>query len=279
MKINKRLIKRDEIVKKTESTFRKIDGITISPTDPIESFSIVITFSHNKVDSLHDCFYYLNKCHGIDKCEVILVLYENEYIEYDFSKYENIDYKIIHSKRNNDKNIFCLSHARNIGLVRAKYDWVLMLDCDILLPEDTCRYLSHPKVRNPNKIYFTHRVNIKSHENYKDLDYLYERKSHMDKIFLGFFQFFNRKKAIELVGGYDIEMSGWGQEDIDFLTRMHRSGIKPDSISSYMKAFHVMHGYEADWKYEGSDEHNFKQKIYNLKNNLIKKENIGIIIK
>lgn len=246
--------------------------------DKVESFSIIITFSEEKVDALHGCLHYLNKCKGIEVCEILLILYQNEYIKYDFSQYKNINYKIIHSKRNNDKNIFCLSHARNIGLIRAKYDWVLMLDCDIMLPEDTCYILSHPLVRDSNKVYFTERINVLSNKDYKNLDDLYEERVKIDNNFLGFFHFYNRLKIIEIVGGYDEEMVGWGREDLDMMARAHHEGMIPISLHKQIKTFHVIHEYGNEWKYDGSDECNYYKQVYNLENDLIKKENIGILI-
>lgn len=281
MRINRKLLKKKGRPKTTVSTSYRTNyknGVQFN-FDNVIGFSIIITFTSDRVSSLHNCLHYMNKCDSISKCELVLVLYQNEYVEHDFSQYKNINYKIIHSKRNNPKDIFCLSHARNIGLVNSTHDWILMLDGDIMIPPDTCKVLSHPKMRNNSHIYFTDRVNILSHRNFADLNNLYTEKIDIDRNFIGFFHFFNKKRIMDSVGGYDEEMIGWGREDCDLVTRAQRMGIHVLPVRNHIVVFHIPHGYNEDWKYNGSDEHNHNLQDYNLNNNVIKKHNIGIILK
>lgn len=273
MRINKKLYKKKPTVS-SEISSDSIKNVKIIP------FSIIITVSSDRISELKNCFHYLNQCHGINTCEVIIVLYQNEYIDLDFSSYENIDYKIIWSKRNNPENKFCLSHARNIGLIRAKYDWTLFLDGDILVSRNLCQVLSHPEVINkPSYIYTTNRYNILSHHNLTPANQLHQFRHSIDDSFVGFFHFYNRHRIISLVGGYDESFLNWGREDCDLISRILKQGMKIHNLRRWINVFHVIHDYDSSWNDGESDIINHKLQDENIKNKKYKMTNIGNIIK
>ena len=284
MRINRRLIKRVNsnqmfVSKKTtkrisdaENADRianaspryKENGV-IRKASEIQPFSIVIPFSSDMKDVLDEnCLSYLNKCFAIDKMDIILVLYQDDYTYHNFDQFQNINYRIIHSKRNNDDNLFCLSHARNIGIRYAFFDWVLCMDCDMFLPENfTIMMSAIMKTKNRNSVFWTHRYNVGSLERRKTVKYI-------DKSPFGFFHFFYKKNILEKVGGYDERISGWGLEDDDFIDRCKKSEITLQCMKDRLPLYHVVHNYNPIWKNEARKEVNIKIKKENEKNNITK---------
>jgi len=275
MIIRKKLIKFDQI-NKERMNVPISDGMNFDQID-VKPFSIVIPFSSARLESLKFSLDRLNRCVGIDKCEIVLVLYQNEFVDHDFAEYSNLNLNIVHSKRNNDQNLFCLSHARNIGLKQATHDWTLMMDADIICPENMCKVLSHPMMRNVNCIYCTDRINFASREDLVQVD---EKKIlGVDNSFVGFFHFFCKKRIDDLVGGYDETMLSWGREDCDLMMRSQMFGMKVIHLKNNLPVYHVVHDYDTvEWKIEGSDERNHTKQILNALTKTLRMKDVGNII-
>ena len=205
----------------------------------------------------------------------IIVIYENDYYEFN-NDFDNIKLNIFRSKRNNNENKFCLSHARNIGLIRAKYDWVLLLDCDIFVNKNLYNILYPCMFKGDNIIYITNRINIKSNKNRSDIDIIKNDVVSINEDFTGFFQFYNRITLINRIGGYDERYLMWGREDCDFIMRAGMAGIKIKKI--ICAVYHILHEYEKEWKDDKCDDINYKLQYQNLEERNIKMTNIGNII-
>jgi glycosyltransferase involved in cell wall biosynthesis len=273
LRINRRLVKEKS---KVESFIDKSKIIcnTIGP------FSIVITYSSNRLEPLKDCFYYLNQCLGIEECEIILVQYQNERVNDDFSEFQSLNIKKLWSKRNNPEGKFCLSHARNIGLQQATKSWVLMLDADVLVPPLMCKLLSDLWLRNsPSYMYICYRMNVSSHLNHSEIESIRKNILWSDTSFSGFWHFFNTDYVRDKIGGYDEKMNGFGREDCDLVMRFLMTGGRMCNISDLIEVYHIPHDYDpVDWKTEDSDQVNHRLQDDNSRNNKTKMEDIGVPI-
>ncbi len=260
--VSKRITKRISDVENAErissSSLKYQENGVIRKACDINPFSIVIPFSSEMKDVLeNNCLKYLNNCFAINKIDIILVLYQNEYVYHDFDKFKNISYRIIHSKRNNEDDLFCLSHARNIGIKHSFFDWVLCIDCDMFLPDNFAIMLSvMMKTKNRNSILWTYRFNVASLERRKRVKYI-------DQAPFGFFHFFHKKTIQEKVTGYDERIMGWGLEDEDFISRCKKSGIGLQCIKDRLPVYHTVHSYDPKWKNNLRKNINFKIKEKN----------------
>lgn len=242
----------------------------------IQPFSIIIPFSINKFQDLDNCLFYLNQCKGISKCEIVIVLYQNENISINFDHYKNLNYKIIHSKRNNAENIFCLSHARNIGLMNSKYNWNLCIDCDILFENNLCQNLSFE--RKDDILYWTARYNVANFGLKQHLSQMTKYLHYVDQAPYGYFHFFNKQIIFDRVGGYDENMYGWGAEDNDFVNRCRLAKIDNMNIKDYVHCFHRIHPYDNQWKNNENLHNNSSKESFNQINSIIKINNVGKIL-
>ena len=171
--------------------------------------------------------------------------------------------------RDNDKKLLSLSHARNIGLKNALHDWVLCMDCDLIIPFDLFRVLSSITTpKNHNIIFWTWRHNVDHINKLNKVKFI-------DKSPYGYFHFFNRKSVMSKIGGYDEKIYGWGSEDDDFITRAKRGKLKIVCLDKLLIR-HVIHEYHVSWKNNEQVKKNQAQLQYNIKNKILKMENVGI---
>ncbi|MFW5794982.1 MAG: glycosyltransferase family 2 protein [Bacillota bacterium] len=278
-KINNSFVNQECLDKRSLFTSDKynIEKFISSHSDlQIKPFTIIIPFSREKINELMVSLSYYNKCLHIDKCEILLICYENNYIEYNFNIFNNINYRIIRSKRNNKENKFNLSHCKNIGFKNSLYDWVAFLDCDIKVPEIFCCSLFFYQ-NNPNISYWARRININKYTE-KSKNILSSYLTVEDGP-LGFFGFYHKDTIFSKLGGYDEKMYGWGFEDIDFIHRSKLAGIIYRKIDDF-DVYHNSHEYNNNWKCLKSKKNNSDIYHYHKNNKIIKiKKKIGKIIK
>ena len=245
--------------------------------DSICPLSIVISFSTNQINKLHKTLYYLNRCKGIEECEIVLVLYENQYYELDLCEYTTFsDVRFIHSYRNNKDNIFNQGHSKNIGIRHAKYDWVLCIDNDIIIPEHTLAVLSCSFCRSPNYFYYTDRITVELID-YRSI-HNFSKSLSVSSEPLGYFGFYNKNVMLDRTGGWDERCYGWGIDDIDFYRRCIRSGMRLFDLSKYFAVYHEDHKYSKSWKATKYAERNNKFMNQNKQSNQIKMQSTGIIL-
>jgi len=166
---------------------------------------------------------------------------------------------------------FRLAAARNNGFRAASGDYVISLDCDIvLLPDairahlsaaqpgrflagnramlsesDTARLLNGDIACNSLSAYWraADRSNLgRAHRQFQRnrlLRLLGLARRHKPKILGCHFSLF--REDLLKVNGFDERFVGWGLEDVDFALRLHMAGIRPRSVILKARAIHLWH--------------------------------------
>lgn len=164
-----------------------------------------------------------------------------------------------------------LSAARNNALRRATGDYIISLDCDILLMPEAV--MAHVKSARPGWFLAANRAWVGRSEteealqqaiNPRLLEVLWENadrsylrrahrqfqrnawlrrlglaKRHKPKILGCHFSIF--REDIERVNGFDEAYVGWGLEDDDFSMRLHKAGVRGRSLIQEARALHLWH--------------------------------------
>ena len=175
---------------------------------------------------------------------------------------------------------FRLARARNLGLLRTKYDYVIFVDGDCLLPPNFVR--NHLALAKPGKIVSGNRSLLSRHES----NLLLRRKKQIDTKHL-FSKYKYRAMPfgplrdirpfswqsvrgcnfgacttdIFKIGGFDESYIGWGREDSDFVARMLKAGITVRSGRFATCVAHLHHAERPRDHFSVNDDR-FKQMLH-----------------
>jgi len=170
-----------------------------------------------------------------------------------------------------DDQGYRLAAARNNALCHATGDYILSLDCDILLLPDVVE--QHLRLARPGQFLAANRAWVGEADTRELLSVpfgpqrlldLWDRADrshvarthrqftrnawlrrlglaarHKPKILGCHFSLF--KRDIEAVNGFDERYVGWGLEDDDFSLRLHRAGVRGRSLILDAHALHLWH--------------------------------------
>ncbi|MBI2441449.1 MAG: glycosyltransferase [Lentisphaerae bacterium] len=164
-----------------------------------------------------------------------------------------------------------LAAARNNALRQASGDYIISLDCDILLMPDALR--AHTRLGRPGWFLAANRSGLAQAETQmalqqamspRLLEVLWQnaarghlRRAHRQfqrNVWLRRFGLARRYKPkilgchfsifredIERVNGFDEAYVGWGHEDDDFAMRLHMAGVRGKSLILEAPALHLWH--------------------------------------
>lgn len=180
-----------------------------------------------------------------------------------------------------------LSAARNHAIRHSAGDYLLLLDCDILLlPDALAIHLKHAK---PGRFLAANRALadeagtlqlmsrawdetdltnlwktadkshlIRCHKQFQRNARLRKfglAKRHKPKILGCHFSFF--REDVEKINGFDENYVGWGLEDDDFATRLHLARIRGKSLITDARAIHLWHPVVASYQPRLSESPNY----------------------
>ncbi len=170
-----------------------------------------------------------------------------------------------------EKRGYRLAAARNCAIRTTSADYIISIDCDILLlPDAIAMHKSEMKegcflVGNRAFLSEENTLSVmKQHINERLLELLWENaekkhlkwehnkfqrnlllrrlglaKAHKPKLLGCHFSIF--KEDIEKVNGFDENFVGWGLEDDDFARRLYKSGMTSKSLILKARALHLWH--------------------------------------
>lgn len=175
---------------------------------------------------------------------------------------ENCGIKLIHSWQPDDG--FRLSRSRNLALAKAKSDYIIFIDGDIIME----RHFVEDHLNSAEKGYFVTGRRSKLSESYsskivgtdivpnpfcsgisrgreqavrsKLLARIFSSKSKTTDNIHGCNISFWLDDAIK-VNGFNCEFVGWGAEDREFFTRMINSGLTKKKVKYSAIAYHIYH--------------------------------------
>lgn len=167
---------------------------------------------------------------------------------------------------------FRLAAARNNGIRHSTGDYIVSLDCDILLLPDALE--AHILCARPGRFLAGNRALLNEQESSAtvkncnleadDLEKLWHKadRSHLERVQRQFVKnswlrkfglakrnkpkilgchFSLFRKDIDRVNGFDERYEGWGLEDDDFCRRLYRAGIIGYSVIREARALHLWH--------------------------------------
>ena len=175
---------------------------------------------------------------------------------------------------------FRAARARNLALLRTKYDYVIFVDGDCLLPPNFVR--NHLALAKPGKLVSGNRSLLSRHES----NLLLRQKSQIDtkQLFSNYkyrampfgplrdidpfswqsvrsCNFGAHTTDILKVGGFDESYIGWGREDSDFVARMLKAGITVRSGRFATCVAHLHHMERPRDQFSVNDDR-FKQMLH-----------------
>lgn len=147
------------------------------------------------------------------------------------------------------------SHARNVGVRQAHYEWLITSEPELFwLTDVVAQFKEHHKeypkeVISSGKVWFL----PEGHNPSNDVVGLQQAGDYIPpngaKEAIGWVAPYTalwKKEWIESVGGWDEQFPGyWGWDDIDLLTRLRLTGIN-QYIDLEVMALHQFHGYGGD---------------------------------
>ena len=164
-----------------------------------------------------------------------------------------------------------LAAARNNAIRLAAYDYLLMLDCDILLLPNAIE--QHLQMARPGRFLVGNRALASEADTHKFLNSVWDDtaltdlwehadRSHLPRCHRQFrrnallrrFGLARRNKPkilgchfslfradAERINGFDENYEGWGLEDDDFAVRLHMAGVRGRSLIMKARAVHLWH--------------------------------------
>tara|TARA_Y100000034_G_scaffold39560_1_gene48800 strand:+ start:2005 stop:2700 length:696 start_codon:yes stop_codon:yes gene_type:complete len=168
---------------------------------------------------------YKNRRHHIEKTlptwlnqtesdyEVIILDYDSDDDLHGFLSSLNSKVKVKHIKCPN-KPLFVLSHARNVGANEVDQDWILFIDIDTCLYENSIHYLMQI-IKDSNNNYFAATGSEIRKEIINGGLILVKKTSHCNMM------------------GFNEDIKGWGYEDIDYKKRLEQRGEKFEIIDEH----------------------------------------------
>jgi len=166
---------------------------------------------------------------------------------------------------------YCLAAARNNAVRHSTGEYIISLDCDILLLPDAIdvhlRHARQGRFLAANRAFLAEESSRKALDpslddslleefwQQSDRDHLHHvhrqfvrnywlrklklTRRHKPKILGCHFSLF--REDVERVNGFDEEYVGWGLEDDDFSMRLHKAGVKGQSLILEARALHLWH--------------------------------------
>lgn len=181
-------------------------------------------------------------------------------------------YPIPHDYASQEDRGFRAAAARNMGIRRATGDYLIFLDCDIVLMPDALE--QHVKAARPGRFLLgqaallgeeaTQRVFAAPPASAADIEALWEQadashiaaaerrfqkvrflkrlhltKRHKPQLISNHFSLY--RPDMERVNGFDEQFEGWGLEDDDLGLRLYQAGMRVDSVYHQARAVHLYH--------------------------------------
>lgn len=196
------------------------------------------------------------------------------------------DYSIPIQYVHQEESGFRAAAARNNAIRHASGEYLISLDCDILLMPDAVEahlrnaapgcFLAANRAFLDENLSRTALIQRLSPEILEDL-WKHSDKSHLKQVVRQFERnrllrmlkltrrhkpkiigchFSLYKKDVEKINGFDENYVGWGLEDDDFGMRLHKAGIKGKSIVREARAMHLHHSEESSKPRKISDSRN-----------------------
>lgn len=264
------------------------------------SFSIIV-LNHNNL-YIDECIESIKK-YKLESDEIIIVDDHSTDINYKkLLKYADEKCKILQ----NTTHPHNLSYSRNLGAKYAKFDYLLFLDGDAYFYNDCINQLRHELTKEgvvcvapyadcmsiaPLQLKLVYNENFLKHLKEETLEILCKKhfvKDHRRSVPIATLQskynwcyFYGiclaiKKETFCTAGQFDVSLSGWGMEDIDFTFRLKRYGRL--KFVPQAQLFHIPHirnrykNYEQNAynymeclrKYNGSMEWELNYKFRNL---------------
>ena len=212
-------------------------------------FSIIILYSPDRLEQLNQMIYFLYKLSHIEYCEIIIIVDGINNI----NNYNN--FTILELKRS--KKYYCWADAINLGLKKAKFENILYLDSDRILPNQYLNILKN-KIEDDCFIFPSFLKQFK-----KDVDLntiqnlLYNSNSNLlfddNRIYSNPIDAIRSKnpmsgcvcftkKTYYKSGGFDDTFIGWGFPDTDFYMSTYKQNFKFIPIDCV--ELHLCHKYE-----------------------------------
>lgn len=199
--------------------------------------SVVIPVRNRKENLKNTINYVLNQTYT--NIEIIVVDYGgDDDVEQMLEDYWNHRVKYFYV---NEKGIWNLSRARNVGIRRANGDLVVSLDADMLLEADVLeRIYADFKAREHPVLYQIHRREMLADGTIKLYPPALTGIVGGVGAFPGCFQACSKACWLK-VRGFDERLCGYGYEDGDLIVRMARIGVKQHWMPLDVKAYHQYH--------------------------------------
>lgn len=165
-------------------------------------------------------------------------------VDWDSKEPINISHPKVKVHRYENKKYYNHSEVRNVKVQLAKNEWILCIDCDVMLTKKFSTYI----LLNEDSFYKN-------------------SNTRADKGLFGTSLF--TKTQYDVVGGFDNNISYWGGEDEEFYNRLIDKGYIPKNIYAHTM-FHVEHDnnirskytpYETIWR--SLSENNYKIMVKN----------------
>lgn len=152
------------------------------------------------------------------------------------------------------------AHARNVGLKRARHDWIVTSEPELCFRSDALAQFAELQSQHPGKVISTGRVWFAPDGQGPVFDREPEGWELADRWTAPHAALWHRSWLVE-IGGWDEGFPGpWGWDDTDLLTRLRLSG-HGQHIATEIEAVHLFHGLGGD---AGSQNENyFRAKSFN----------------
>lgn len=214
-----------------------------------------------------------------ERIELIIVDYGgDDLLAEDMSKlrWEGLRYIYV-----NISKTFSTAHARNIAFKAARGEWIVALDCDLLIPDNFISKVLHEYKKDKNRSLYgpvyklMPQIQKKLEEG--DLHPVKNFSELLDSAFSNRIDppagsiFIVPRENIFEQKGYDENYVGYGFQDIDLIERLRKSGLK-QTFSEEIYAVHQFHGYPKNYNTSQIEKKNrdyFLKHINNTERNAL----------